>query len=308
MRVGGNHAGVEIMLLTITSGASFVEVPVNYLPRVGVSSVTGSRRRALDVGLRMILQILRFRLTTRRPAGAAGRRPRAMSGSHFDAIAGAYDESLPAHVVEHYLRKRTRFVRRALPAGAGLDVGCGTGLLAARLAAAGFAMTRLRPLRGMLDVLRRAARRSSYRDASGTALPFARRHLRPRPVRRGHAPHRRPAACGATLAEMVRVARPGGRVLVWDHNPRNPYWRLLMARVPQDTGEERLIGARELIGGLRAAGAEIVLSTQLGWVPDFVPARAIAAAAAVERAIERVPLVRRLGAHNVILATKPALA
>ena len=50
MRVGGSHAGVEIMLLTITSGASFIEVPVNYLPRVGVSSVTGSRRRALDVG------------------------------------------------------------------------------------------------------------------------------------------------------------------------------------------------------------------------------------------------------------------
>jgi glycosyltransferase involved in cell wall biosynthesis len=71
MRVGGNHAGVEIMLLVITSGASFIEVPVNYLPRVGVSSVTGSRRRAVDVGLRMILQVLRFRLTTR---GRPGRR------------------------------------------------------------------------------------------------------------------------------------------------------------------------------------------------------------------------------------------
>ncbi len=32
MRVGGSHAGVEIMLLTIASGARFVEVPVNYLP------------------------------------------------------------------------------------------------------------------------------------------------------------------------------------------------------------------------------------------------------------------------------------
>ena len=43
---------------------------------------------------------------------------------------------------------------------------------------------------------------------------------------------------------MVRVARPGGRILVWDHNPRNPYWGRLMARVPQDTGEERLIPER----------------------------------------------------------------
>ena len=75
-----------------------------------------------------------------------------------------------------------------------------------------------------------------------------------------------------TLAEMVRVTSPGGRVLVWDHNPRNPYWRLLMARVPQDTGEERLVGVRELVRGLGDAGAEPVLVTQLGMVPDFTPA------------------------------------
>ena len=30
--------------------------------------------------------------------------------THFDTIAGEYDDSLPPHVVEHYLRKRTRFV------------------------------------------------------------------------------------------------------------------------------------------------------------------------------------------------------
>jgi glycosyltransferase involved in cell wall biosynthesis len=62
MRVGGHHAGAEIMLLTVTSRARFVEVPVNYLPRVGTSSVTGSRLRALAVGLRMIALVLRFRL------------------------------------------------------------------------------------------------------------------------------------------------------------------------------------------------------------------------------------------------------
>jgi glycosyltransferase involved in cell wall biosynthesis len=66
MTVGGSHAGVEIMLLTIVSGARFVEVPVNYLPRVGVSSVTGKRIEAIRVGLRMIQLILRFRRTTPR--------------------------------------------------------------------------------------------------------------------------------------------------------------------------------------------------------------------------------------------------
>jgi glycosyltransferase involved in cell wall biosynthesis len=62
MRIGGSHAGPEIMLLTITSGARFVEIPVNYLPRVGVSSVTGSRLVAFGLGLRMIALILRFRV------------------------------------------------------------------------------------------------------------------------------------------------------------------------------------------------------------------------------------------------------
>ena len=50
MTVGGSHAGAEILLLTITSGTRFVEVPVNYLPRVGVSSVTGKPARGAGRG------------------------------------------------------------------------------------------------------------------------------------------------------------------------------------------------------------------------------------------------------------------
>jgi glycosyltransferase involved in cell wall biosynthesis len=77
MTVGGSHAGAEIMLLTITSGARFVEVPVNYCPRVGVSSVTGDRLKAAGVGLRMIRLLLRFR----RVAPRRLLRPPALSNS-----------------------------------------------------------------------------------------------------------------------------------------------------------------------------------------------------------------------------------
>lgn len=62
--VGGSHFGPELMLLTIVSGARLVEVPVNYLPRVGVSSVTGDLVKAAILGGRMIGFILRFRLAT----------------------------------------------------------------------------------------------------------------------------------------------------------------------------------------------------------------------------------------------------
>jgi glycosyltransferase involved in cell wall biosynthesis len=70
--IGGSHFGPELMLLVIASGARFVEIPVNYLPRVGRSSVTGDLGKALKLGLTMITFVLRFRLTTigrtRKPA------------------------------------------------------------------------------------------------------------------------------------------------------------------------------------------------------------------------------------------------
>ena len=64
LRVGGSHFGPELMLAVITSGARFVEVPVNYLPRVGRSAVTGDLRKALALGLQMIGFILLYRLRT----------------------------------------------------------------------------------------------------------------------------------------------------------------------------------------------------------------------------------------------------
>jgi len=179
-----------------------------------------------------------------------------VSASHFDSVAGVYDDSLPAHVVEHYLRKRVRFVLEHCARGEALDVGCGTGLLASRLAAAGYEMTGVDPSEGMLEVLRARAPQVRAVTASGTSLPFpddsfdlvltvaVLHHIAdPENVRR-------------TLVEMVRVARPSSRILVWDHNPRNPYWGPLMARVPQDTGDERLIPEEEVVGGLREGGAQ----------------------------------------------------
>jgi glycosyltransferase involved in cell wall biosynthesis len=62
--VGDSHFGPELMLRVITSGARFVEIPVNYLPRVGESAVTGDVRKAFVLGVQMIAFILRFRLAT----------------------------------------------------------------------------------------------------------------------------------------------------------------------------------------------------------------------------------------------------
>jgi SAM-dependent methyltransferase len=298
MTVGGHHAGAEVMLLTILSGARFVEIPLNYLPRVGASSVTGSRLQAVLVGTRMIRLVLRYRrLAPRRLA-----RPPAFA--HFDEIATVYDASLPKHVVEHYLRKRTAFVVEHCPGRLGLDVGCGTGVLSGALVSAGYEMVGVDPSEGMLDVMRREHPEVKAVHGSGTALPFedAQFDFIVSVAVMHHIAD--PADVRATLAEIVRVCKPGGRIVIWDHNSRNPYWRILMARVPQDTGEERLIPEAELTGGLTAAGATIRSSEQLGMVPDFVPPWALGAAAAFERAVERTPLLQQLAAHNVVLAAR----
>ena len=227
-----------------------------------------------------------------------------MSEENFDRIAGEYDESLPPHVVEHYLDKRTRYLRANSTPGTGLDVGCGTGVLAQRLALAGYEMTGIDPSEGMLDVLAERAPDVRAMRGSGTELPFddasfglvftvaALHHIAA------------PEAVRATLAEMVRVTRPGGRIVIWDHNPRNPYWKRLMARVPQDDGSERLIPEGEILAGLRGAGGRSISSEQLGLVPDFVPPSMLALAARFERVAERTPGLRRLCAHNVVLATR----
>jgi glycosyltransferase involved in cell wall biosynthesis len=60
--VGGEHFGPELMLLCLTADLRVVEVPVNYLPRVGVSSVTGDLGKAVRLGLRMAGFIVAFRL------------------------------------------------------------------------------------------------------------------------------------------------------------------------------------------------------------------------------------------------------
>lgn len=244
------------------------------------------------------------RATLDAPDATADPAPQASPQTDFDAVAEAYDESLPAHVVAHYLGKRVAFIRQHTRPGPTLDLGCGTGILAERVADAGYAVTPLDPFRGMLRVLGRRRPDLPAVQASGIALPFpddtfaltycvaVMHHVAD------------PDAVHRTLTEMARVTRPGGHVLVWDHNPRNPYWPLLMRRVPQDTGAERLIPEQEILDGLAAGGARPVVVKPLGLVPDFAPRRLLPAAAALERIVERAPVLNRLCAHNVVLAVK----
>jgi len=59
--IGGSSFGPEMMILSLLSGLKVIQIPVNYLPRVGESSVTGDFRKAFLLGLTMIGLVLRYR-------------------------------------------------------------------------------------------------------------------------------------------------------------------------------------------------------------------------------------------------------
>jgi hypothetical protein len=113
-----------------------------------------------------------------------------------------------------------------------------------------------------------------------------------------------PVTVAATVQEMVRVTSTQGWVVLWDHNPRNPYWPIIMRRVPQDTGVERLIPAAELVAAANGPDVSRIQVYQMGFVPDFAPRWSMPIFRTIERAIEASPLRTWLAAHNVVVVKK----
>jgi glycosyltransferase involved in cell wall biosynthesis len=60
--VNGNAFGPEMMIFSAIMQMEIIQIPVNYIPRVGISSVTGNPLVAFFLGLRMIQMILNYRI------------------------------------------------------------------------------------------------------------------------------------------------------------------------------------------------------------------------------------------------------
>jgi SAM-dependent methyltransferase len=84
--------------------------------------------------------------------------------------------------------------------------------------------------------------------------------------------HHVPPADRTTLTgELSRVTRPGGIVVVFEHNPLNPLTRLAVARCPFD-GDAVLLGPREVGALLPAAGLEPLEHRYIVFFPWSLPA------------------------------------
>jgi len=223
----------------------------------------------------------------------------------YASVAHEYDDVFPKHVADHYLDKRTNLVKQLLPLGGTvLDVGCGTGQLAEAIAAEGYDLFGADLSTSMIA---RARQRGLAATCAGvtTALPFANdtfdlaltvatlHHLET------------PERVTATVCEMGRVVKHGGFVVLWDHNPANPYWPILMKRVPQDSGDERLVPRGELLNDVHTAGLKVHAAQRSGLTPEFMPRLLMAPWRWVERLVEVTPGLNVLAAHNVVVARKP---
>ncbi len=69
--IHGSQFGPEMMVLTLRERYQMVQIPVNYRPRVGVSSVTGDPAKTIRLGLQMIWLITAYRLQHLNVAPAA---------------------------------------------------------------------------------------------------------------------------------------------------------------------------------------------------------------------------------------------
>jgi len=131
----------------------------------------------------------------------------------------------------------------------------------------------------------------------------------------------------AVYAELARVLRPGGRLALSTPNSASPIeavkrlavrWPALRRRLPSSCFPEAAddlasyhpyryhhpLRHRELADGLAVAGFEVEGTTHFLWVPKTLPAALLGAGRSLERLLEALPLVRRLGATTLIWATR----
>ncbi len=231
----------------------------------------------------------------------------------FDRHAGSYDGGLDNPVkrlmgdqADQFIAVKTRWLLRREPGLrtgglALLDYGCGAGDLMRVLALSGAqaSFTGCDVSTGMLaEVARRwpqalgAAPSTAVQD--GARTPFADSQFDVATI--SAVLHHVPVAERTSVyAELARVIKPGGRIYVFEHNPRNPLVRYVIARTPIDENAI-LLDAREVQDGLLASARYELETDYLMFMPP-----GLAFLAPVDRALAWLPL----GAQYAVAARKP---
>lgn len=196
----------------------------------------------------------------------------------FDSYSGNYDDVVQRSIdfagVKHevFLLAKVRELSDIFGRHFGdrrpslLDVGCGIGAMHEPLSAITSRLAGCDLSADCLATARARNPRVAYREQSGSALPFETAsfdvtlavcvfHHVPVDARDG------------LLAEMVRQTRPGGLVVIIEHNPWNPLTRLAVARCELDH-DAILLRAGETRRRLARAGLMCVRARHILLAPS----------------------------------------
>lgn len=239
-----------------------------------------------------------------------------ISQGHFDELAPAYSEELPAHVRDRLIQTKSAILLKVMNrlhvplAGRGLDIGCGQGWYLASLAQHGYAMTGCDLTAGQIEGARAycgtAGIAADLQVASAEALPFADdsfdfaytinvlHHITD------------PATFYAALREIVRVLKPGAPLIVFEMNTQNPLFRLYLSylypfiRDFDDGTETWLLPGRwpDVSGATWSENIEYIT-----FLPDFLPAPFFHLFAGLEARLER-SVFKQFSAHFAVALVK----
>lgn len=206
-------------------------------------------------------------------APASGTMPEGQVRAMFDRIARIYDRmnSVMTAGMHHGWRARAADLAAVGPGARALDVATGTGDLAVELRSRGAEVVGVDFSEPMLGVARAKAPGVRFERGNALSLPFANGEFDAATVGFGA---RNFSDLRRGLAEMARVIRPGGRVVVLEiTTPRRPplswFFRLWFDRAVPALGRlaadpdaytylpssvRRFPGPRELAGELAAVG------------------------------------------------------
>ena len=195
----------------------------------------------------------------------------------FDRIAGVYDlmNTVMTAGLHHQWRSRAVDLARVGPGTRALDVATGTGDLAIELAARGGDVVGSDFSPGMLERARSKAPGLTWEQADALALPYPDAAFDAATVGFGA---RNFSELSRGLAEMVRVVKPGGRVVILEiTTPQKPplstFFSLWFDRMVPLLGRfdeaytylpnsvKRFPGPQPLAAELAAAGC-----SQVGWI------------------------------------------
>jgi len=197
----------------------------------------------------------------------------------FDAEADTYAATVEASLavpggsVRHFADRKVHVLQSLLkqvPAEI-LDFGCGTGTLSAALLD-GFPST---VILGVDPSARSIARAAATVHAAAGRVSFAVSGAHRLELGDGAAEvavaacvfhHIVPAERDSWIAELYRVLKPGGSLVVFEHNPWNPLTRRSVDRCPFDAGVE-LLPSPETASRMRAAGFQRVRTRHYLFLP-----------------------------------------